>query len=186
MAPHVGKIDVMFDEQSSASGSRSRYTLEDSEPTVGQRSPNLKRSYSTASSNNSSDVSGESDNIEECIASMVVRRDQLRKRFKEWAEDVDKSAMRLRCITDNALVNQSMRLEKILGDGKARIDTIVGDQNRIREQLSSFVSMLSSAQAQIFGDSSVGLSKSEFPTTSVPVVKPAAKLPLTDKRQSNT
>ncbi|KAJ1791358.1 hypothetical protein LPJ77_006328 [Coemansia sp. RSA 2523] len=117
---------------------------------------------------------------------MVVRRDQLRKRFKEWAEDVDKSAMRLRCITDNALVNQSMRLEKILGDGKARIDTIVGDQNRIREQLSSFVSMLSSAQAQIFGDSSVGLSKSEFPTTSVPVVKPAAKLPLTDKRQSNT
>ncbi|KAJ1822075.1 hypothetical protein LPJ60_002233 [Coemansia sp. RSA 2675] len=83
---------------------------------------------------------------------MVAQRDQLRKRFKEWADDMSHCAKKMRCVTDNALVNQSTRLEQILSEGKLRIDGIVGDQIRIRGQLSSFVSMLSNAQTQIFGE----------------------------------
>ncbi|KAJ2910823.1 hypothetical protein GGI21_000471 [Coemansia aciculifera] len=83
---------------------------------------------------------------------MVAQRDRLRKRFKEWADDINHCAKRMRCVTDNALVNQSTRLEQILSDGKARVDEIASDQTRIREQLASFVSMLSNAQTQIFGD----------------------------------
>ncbi|KAJ1997262.1 hypothetical protein GGI04_005471 [Coemansia thaxteri] len=102
------------------------------------------------SSDNGSDV--DCSNIEECIGSMVAQRDQLRRRFKEWANDIDYTAKRMQCITNNALVNQSTRLEQILSDGKTRIDGIVGDQSRIRDQLASFVSILSNAQSQIFGD----------------------------------
>ncbi|KAJ1729507.1 hypothetical protein LPJ61_003489 [Coemansia biformis] len=120
-----------------------------------------KRARSTTSAAASDDCSpspstssssGDAADLEGCIADMVARRDQLRKRFKAWAEQVDDATARLRCVTDNALVNQSMRLERILSDGKARIDAIVSDQDRIRGQLGSFVSMLSSAQSQIFGE----------------------------------
>ncbi|KAJ2360079.1 hypothetical protein H4S02_012058, partial [Coemansia sp. RSA 2611] len=56
---------------------------------------------------------------------MVAQRDQLRKRFKEWADDMSHCAKKMRCVTDNALVNQSTRLEQILSEGKLRIDGIV-------------------------------------------------------------
>ncbi|KAJ2036045.1 hypothetical protein GGH92_003318 [Coemansia sp. RSA 2673] len=103
-----------------------------------------------------SDVDGA--DIEECIESMVAQRDRLRKRFKDWADDMNHCAKKMRCVTDNALVNQSTRLEHILSEGKARIDNIVNDQSQIREQLCSFVSMLSNAQSQIFGEPSSGTS----------------------------
>ncbi|KAJ2865543.1 hypothetical protein GGH94_002140 [Coemansia aciculifera] len=104
----------------------------------------------SAENDDASDVDG--TDIEECIESMVAQRDRLRKRFKEWADDMNHCAKKMRCVTDNALVNQSTRLEQILSEGKARIDSIVNDQNRIRDQLCSFVSMLSNAQSQIFGE----------------------------------
>ncbi|KAI8321441.1 hypothetical protein GQ54DRAFT_298019 [Martensiomyces pterosporus] len=85
------------------------------------------------------------------INSMVAQRDQLRVRFKRWSETVESTAKRLKYTTDNALVNQSMRLESILNAGKQKVDGAVGDQNSIRSQLTSFMSLLCSAQDQIFG-----------------------------------
>ncbi|KAJ1852289.1 hypothetical protein LPJ57_007685 [Coemansia sp. RSA 486] len=93
-----------------------------------------------------------SSSMEACIETMASKRDQLRKRFKEWTAAVDESAKRLRCITDNALVNQSTRLEHMLTDGKATIDKIVNEQTRIHGQLTGFVSLLVSAQKQSFAN----------------------------------
>ncbi|KAJ2160858.1 hypothetical protein GGF46_001915 [Coemansia sp. RSA 552] len=117
----------------------------DSQPASG-----LKRAHSAASD----DSTDEADDIEECISSMADRREELRKRFKQWAEDVEQASARIRFVADNSLVNQSTRLERVLDEGKTRIDAIVGDQQRIRGQLCNFVSMLSSAQSQIFGSPS--------------------------------
>ncbi|KAJ2489871.1 hypothetical protein IWW37_003639 [Coemansia sp. RSA 2050] len=114
------------------------------------RSNIIEDNASARNGDTTSDIDGSS--IEECIESMVAQRDQLRKRFKEWADDMSHCAKKMRCVTDNALVNQSTRLEQILSEGKVRIDGIVSDQIRIRDQLSSFVSMLSNAQTQIFGE----------------------------------
>ncbi|KAJ2021625.1 hypothetical protein IWW57_004854 [Coemansia sp. S610] len=115
-----------------------------------KRDTNVEADARAQNRDTTSDTDGSS--IEECIASMVAQRDQLRKRFKAWADDMSHCAKKMRCVTDNALVNQSTRLEQILSEGKLRIDGIVGDQIRIRDQLSSFVSMLSNAQTQIFGE----------------------------------
>ncbi|KAJ2782488.1 hypothetical protein H4R18_002240 [Coemansia javaensis] len=121
----------------------------------------------------SSSSSSDGADLEACIAEMVARRDQLRTRFKEWAQQVDSAAARLRSITDNALVNESMRLERILSDGKVRIDAIVADQNRIRDQLSSFVSMLSSAQSQIFGEGAPGADEDQHEPPARASARPA-------------
>ncbi|KAJ2711800.1 hypothetical protein H4R19_003068 [Coemansia spiralis] len=158
--------DDDFTSSPSHDGSRTVYV-------DGPSTPSRKRVRSPASPAASDDCSssGSTDaaDLEGCIADMVARRDQLRKRFKAWAGEVDGAAQTLRCVTDNALVNQSMRLEKILSDGKARIDAIVVDQERIRGQLGSFVSMLSSAQSQIFGDEALA------PPARKPVAKPEAR-----------
>ncbi|KAJ1826667.1 hypothetical protein LPJ56_002064 [Coemansia sp. RSA 2599] len=100
--------------------------------------------------NNASSSDSGGCTMESCIETMVNKREQLRRRFKDWASAVDDSATRLRCITDNALVNQSTCLEQMLADGKATIDKIVGEQSRIHSQLSSFVSLLASAQEKSF------------------------------------
>ncbi|KAJ1942043.1 hypothetical protein EC988_006595 [Linderina pennispora] len=88
--------------------------------------------------------------IDSFITDMIAQRNQLRGRFKEWADQVEYTTKRLKNITDNALVNQSGRLERILDEGKKKVDGIVGEQNHIRVQLSSFMSLLASAQEQVF------------------------------------
>ncbi|KAJ1643242.1 hypothetical protein LPJ64_004961 [Coemansia asiatica] len=120
----------------------------------------LKRSCSDMTQNDSdTDINRKSSSnhsgsraMESCIETMVSKRDQLRKRFKDWTTAVDDSAKKLRCIADNALVNQSTHLEQILTDGKTTIDSIVNEQLRIHSQLSSFVSLLANAQKQSFAD----------------------------------
>ncbi|KAJ2799349.1 hypothetical protein H4R20_004479 [Coemansia guatemalensis] len=129
------------------------YSTSSSELPTSQSRSKLKRSRSTISVEGNGDTDGNPADIEKSIADVIARRDQLRIRFKEWAESVETTAARIRSVTDNALVNQSTRLEQMLSDGKSRIDAIVSEQDKIRHQLSSFVAMLSSAQSQIFGDS---------------------------------
>lgn len=115
----------------------------------------MSRESSTAISTLSSPTENhepeENKSIDQCVEDMVAERNKLRERFKNWADEMDYSAKRIRCITDNALVNQSNRLENILEAGKARVESIVNDQNKLKEQLNSFVSILTSAQSQIFG-----------------------------------
>ncbi|KAJ2789252.1 hypothetical protein H4R21_006789 [Coemansia helicoidea] len=153
MASQTSEDD--FASSPSHDGSHTVYADRRPDAGPGFGTPSRKRARSPASapaSDGYGSASTDAADLEECIADMVARRDQLRKRFKTWAGEVGAAALQLRSVTDNALVNQSVRLERILSDGKARIDGIVGDQERIRGQLSSFVSMLSSAQSQIFGD----------------------------------
>ncbi|KAJ2082731.1 hypothetical protein H4R24_001327 [Coemansia sp. RSA 988] len=169
--------DVTYaDERARATPS---YSTSASELSADQSRSKLKRPRSTISAEGCGDSDGNAANIEESIAEVIARRDQLRIRFKEWAENVETTAARIRGVTDNALVNQSTRLEKMLGDGKSRIDTIVGEQDRIRQQLSSFVSMLSSAQSQIFGDGTAKVAAanttSPLPTLCDPISNPRSK-----------
>ncbi|KAJ2614288.1 hypothetical protein H4S08_001766 [Coemansia sp. RSA 1365] len=151
-----------------------------SELSTSQSKSRLKRSHSTASAENSGDPDSSAANIEESIADVIARRDQLRIRFKEWAESVETTATRIRSITDNALVNQSTRLEQMLSNGKSRIDALVSEQDQIRQQLSSFVSMLSSAQSQIFGDSTPKVAapnaKNPLPNLCEPISRTRSKI----------
>ncbi|KAJ1897448.1 hypothetical protein LPJ66_003368 [Kickxella alabastrina] len=110
-----------------------------------------KRAFEDTDNTHENNTNNTHTDINDCIENMVSRRDQLRSRFKDWAESIDDLARKLRCITDNALVNQSIRLESILEDGRVKINDIVAEQNHIHGQLASFVSMLSTAQSQIFG-----------------------------------
>ncbi|KAJ2505932.1 hypothetical protein IWW47_001830 [Coemansia sp. RSA 2052] len=139
---------------SSASSSNAGNDLDDSEEQTASTKHARDSQSELAADAQGGDTSDGDDcaSMDECIDSMVAQRDRLRKRFKEWADDMSHCAKKMRCVTDNALVNQSTRLEQILSDGKARVDGIAEDQTRIREQLASFVSMLSNAQTQIFGD----------------------------------
>ncbi|KAJ2780588.1 hypothetical protein GGI15_003482 [Coemansia interrupta] len=113
----------------------------------------------------------DADDIEACIESMVARRNELRRRFKDWATNVDETAKKLRCITDNALVNQSTRMEHILEVGKAKIDSIRSEQAQIHDQLTSFVSMLTSAQSQIFGSLDTAISDNPAPVAAKDAVQ---------------
>ncbi|KAJ2393130.1 hypothetical protein GGI05_002504 [Coemansia sp. RSA 2603] len=131
-------LDTISSYSSNASGGEAMGSTQ-------ERTKNTKRKHSSAHLE-------DADNIEACIESMVARRNELRRRFKDWATNVDETAKKLRCITDNALVNQSTRMEHILETGKTRIDFIRSEQARIHDQLTSFVSMLTSAQSQIFGN----------------------------------
>ncbi|KAJ1847494.1 hypothetical protein LPJ70_001504 [Coemansia sp. RSA 2708] len=172
MTPQIDEIESVFDEPDIDSSADANYTLTDSEPTAHKTSSVKRTRSSTLTEAGNSCADNES--IEYCMSNMSERRNQLRKRFKAWAEDVDNAATKLRCITDNALVNQSMRLEKILNDGKTRIDAIVSEQNKIREQLNSFVSMLSSAQVQIFDEGKAGKLAPTPGAKPVPTAKPAS------------
>ncbi|KAJ1863813.1 hypothetical protein LPJ78_003816 [Coemansia sp. RSA 989] len=148
MASAEKNFDDILDSLSS--DTMPQYSLSHSTSSEPQAS-GLKRTHSEALTDNTNFSCG-TINYEQCVADMVSQRNELRKRFKKWTSDVDQAARQLREVTDNALVCQNIRLEKILGDGKARVEAIVSDQNRIRSQLASFVSMLSSAQEQIFGE----------------------------------
>ncbi|PIA18422.1 hypothetical protein COEREDRAFT_85382 [Coemansia reversa NRRL 1564] len=157
-----------------------RYSISASELPTSQSRSKLKRSHSTASAESSGDPDGNTADIERNIADVIARRDQLRIRFKEWAESIETTATRIRSVTDNALVNQSTRLEQMLSDGKSRIDAIVSEQDKIRQQLSSFVSMLSSAQSQIFGDSApkaaASNAKNSLPSLCEPISRTRSKI----------
>ncbi|KAJ1937662.1 hypothetical protein FBU59_004686 [Linderina macrospora] len=111
-----------------------------------------KRSLQPSSQESSTD-------IDSFIAEMVAQRNQLRGRFKEWADQVERTTKRLKHITDNALVNQSGRLESILDEGKKKVDGIISEQNQICTQLSSFMSLLASAQEQVFNKKSTAMPK---------------------------
>ncbi|KAJ2726252.1 hypothetical protein GGI07_000729 [Coemansia sp. Benny D115] len=144
--------------ETSTDGGSSSGTTDNSRTLTGSIESNpvrQKRPYTDMDNNDTAPNLGEGVNsIEACVEKMVIRRDQLRRRFKEWAGNVDCTAKKLRGVTDNALVNQSTRLEQILNEGRGRIEEIVGEQNRIHSQLSSFVAVLSNAQSQIFGSTS--------------------------------
>ncbi|KAJ1959829.1 hypothetical protein GGI12_004134 [Dipsacomyces acuminosporus] len=93
----------------------------------------------------------ESAEVDSFISTMISQRDALRMRFKRWAGDVESAAKKLKYTTDNALVNQSTKLEGILDAGKQKVDGMASDRKSIRGQLSSFVSLLCDAQGQVFG-----------------------------------
>ncbi|KAI9500722.1 hypothetical protein BX070DRAFT_57206 [Coemansia spiralis] len=164
-----------FDNQTHGSASTRHDAQEKSNST--QKCSNKKASLPTIEGKSDSVCKSRIDDTEEsgsdkcvdiegCITNMISQRDNLRKRFKEWSTNIGQTIKRLRSVTDNTLVNQNVCLERILSEGKARVDEIEHEQDKIRSQLSSFVSMLSNAQSQIFAECGKDASLSEHTLSS--------------------
>ncbi|KAJ2846545.1 hypothetical protein IWW36_004304 [Coemansia brasiliensis] len=182
MASSDNNIDEILDSLSS--DTMPQYPHSHRNSSSEPQTSGLKRTHSEALTE-STNFSCGAMNYEQCVADMVSQRNELRKRFKKWTNDVEQAATQLREVTDNALVSQSIRLEKILSDGKAKVETIVNDQNRIRSQLASFMSMLSSAQTQIFGENSYGVADSDLPSAGGQSIRPIPKYSA-EKHSVNT